>query len=109
MTRSTLTLSTFWFAAFLLAGCDSDLIHNANVQRWCGDRPCGWQVEGDIERVGSWHDHDYAVSFVSDEARLSQTNRQADWYDASCFEFTMRAKIDPGVLIFLALDLLDDG
>jgi hypothetical protein len=93
-----------------LLGCGSDpLLGNPRVQRWCEDQPCLWQAEGEIERVSSWHDHDYALSFVSDDARLSQFNPVGGTGAPTCFAFTMVAKIDPGVRIFLELDFLDDG
>lgn len=105
MRRSTLSL-----ALFLLAACGSEQINNPNFQRWCDDGPCRWEHEGEIARVSSWHTHDYALSFVSDDARLSQLNATASSRDGvRCLEFSMVADVDQGTLIFLELDFFDDG
>jgi hypothetical protein len=91
-------------------GCQpGPLIHNTSVDLWCGDRPCHWEVEGRIERIGTWHERDYAVEFVSDDARLSQWNEQANAEYADCYDFAMVAKVDRGVKLYLELDFLDDG
>jgi hypothetical protein len=95
----------------LALGCEGNgrLIINALVDRWCGDRPCDWEVKGKIKRAGSWHDDDYAVSFVSDHATLSQFNANADAANADCYDFTMIAKLDRKTRLFLELDFFDDG
>jgi hypothetical protein len=91
-------------------GCmgPEELIENPDVDVWCGDKPCGWLVDGRIERVGTWHSHDYAVSFESDDARLHQANPDAD-DSIDCFSFSMVAKVSPGTKAFVELDFLDDG
>ena len=95
----------------LLAACEPvELIQNPRVQRWCGDRPCGWSVDsGSIERVGTWHSDDYAVGFLGDDTQLSQLNATVTDADADCFEFTMLAKVGPDTEMHLSLDFLDDG
>lgn len=95
--------------AALLCGCGEDLIRNPEVNRWCGDTPCDWQVHGEIKRVGSWHKNDYAVALVSDDASLTQENATIDYTDSDCFSFAMVAKIDRGVPVYLELDFLADG
>lgn len=103
--------STRWLlvAALALAGCaDADLVQNPLLDRWCGDRPCGWDVDGEIERVGTWHPNDYAVALVSDDARLHQLNAEVD-ASVDCFEFSMIAKIDERARVYVELDFLDDG
>jgi hypothetical protein len=94
----------------LAVGCvgPEELIENPDVDVWCGDTPCGWQVDGRIERVGTWHSHDYAVSFESDDARLHQANPDAD-ESISCISFSMIAKVSAGTKAFVELDFLDDG
>jgi hypothetical protein len=109
-------------AIALLYGCDEpqDLIKNALIDRWCGQRPCNWEVKGEIARVGTWNAHDYAVRFVSDHAQISQLNASVQagqddpdggYYEdgASCYKFTMLAKIEHGAKLYLELDFLDDG
>lgn len=93
----------------LVAGCEGDdLIKNPEVDEWCGDTPCGWDVDGQVERVGTWHSHDYAVAFVSEDARLHQANLEAD-ASIGCMSFSMIAKVSPGTKAFVELDFLDDG
>lgn len=93
-----------------IAGCElpDDLIRNPEVDVWCGDTPCGWEVDGRIERVGSWHSHDYAVSFASDDARLHQLNPDAD-DSIGCMSFSLIAKVEAGAKAYVELDFLDDG
>jgi hypothetical protein len=95
--------------ALLLLSCSAELIRDPSVERWCGDLPCEWQVEGDVKRVGTWHPNDYAVSLVSEDATLIQENAIVDNTDTDCFHFAMVAKIDSGVKVFLELDFLADG
>jgi hypothetical protein len=97
-----------WALALLSCGA-GDLIRNPDVERWCGDNPCDWQVEGEIARVSTWHPNDYAVSLVSDDAALIQENGTVDYRDSDCFSFTMVAKIASDVKVFLELDFLADG
>ena len=103
-----LGLSALWALCLLSCGADS-LIRNPDVERWCGDNPCDWQVEGEIKRVSTWHPNDYAVALVSDDAKLIQENGTVDNTDSDCFSFTMVAKIAEGVKVFLELDFLADG
>ena len=100
--------SVLWALCLLSCGAD-DLIRNPDVERWCGDNPCDWHVEGEIKRVSTWHPNDYAVALVSDDAALIQENGTVDNTDSDCFSFTMVAKIAEGVKVFLELDFLADG
>lgn len=109
MTRHILSKLVFGVWALGTLSCSEGLIRNPNIERWCGDTPCDWQVEGEVERVGTWHPNDYAVSLESDDAALIQENAKVDYRDTDCFEFEMVAKIDRGVKVFLELDFLADG
>ncbi|HKP55812.1 MAG TPA: hypothetical protein VJV78_03800 [Polyangiales bacterium] len=100
----------YWLCFVCLLGCEpSELIMNPMVDRWCGERPCSWEVEGKIKRVGTWHTHDFAVEFVSDQATLSQVNEAVDANDTDCFSFSMLADVDSRARVFLELDFLNDG
>lgn len=90
------------------AGCASDLNRNSDFDRWCGDMPCEWKIEGDVERVGTWHTNDFAVELVSDDAQISQVNATVN-QRITCLEFSLVAKIDRGVRVFLELDFMNDG
>ena len=110
MTRGIISkLSLSVWVLCILSCSRSDLIRNPNVERWCGEKPCDWQVEGEVQRVGTWHPNDYAVSLVSDDAALVQENSTVDYRDTDCFDFAMVAKIDRGVDVYLELDFLSDG
>jgi hypothetical protein len=82
---------------------------NPMLERWCDGHPCGWDVEGDAKRVGTWHPDDYAISLDSDDASLSQLRAELTGALAKCFEFSLMARIDAGAHASLELDFLDDG
>jgi hypothetical protein len=104
-----LRLISLLLVAATSIGCEpEELISNALIDRWCGDRPCSWEVKGEIKRVGTWHPRDFAVRFVSDDAQISQHNGRVATGD-DCYDFTMLAKVDRSAHLFLELDFLDDG
>ena len=109
MTRRIISQLGLAALALFISACGNGLIRNPNVERWCGSKPCDWQVEGEVQRVGTWHPNDYAVSLVSDDATLIQENATVDFRDTDCFDFAMVAKIESGVDVFLELDFLADG
>lgn len=94
--------------AWLLGGCESNLIENPSFDRWCDDRLCDWNTDtGKIERVGSWHPKDYAVSFVDKGTQISQLSR--DPAPGGCIRFAMIADVQPRAELSLQLDFHDDG
>lgn len=107
MTRRSIKL---WLSVWALCvvSCSSDLIRNPNVERWCGSLPCDWMVDGEVERVSTWHPNDYAISLLSDDATLIQENATIDELH-DCLDFALVAKIDRDVRVFLELDFLADG
>jgi hypothetical protein len=108
--RSLKKLALGVLCAIGVLSCSAgELIRNPDIDRWCGDNPCDWQVQGDVRRVGTWHPNDYAVALLSDDAALIQENGTVDYRDSDCFSFAMVAKIAPGVKVFLELDFLADG
>ncbi|HKU42848.1 MAG TPA: hypothetical protein VJR89_32035 [Polyangiales bacterium] len=99
-----------WTSLLILLACGSEeLIHNPMVERWCGAHPCGWQVDGKIERIGTWHSHDFAVELQSDQATLSQVNMTVDAERAQCFSFSLIADVSKQTKLFMELDFLNDG
>ena len=100
---------TVLLAVALLGACDlSNPIANPGFDEWCGDVPCGWEKEGEIARVSTWHSHDYAVSFESDGARLHQLGGE-EFYGYPCIEFSMLAKVGAPKLAYAELDFMADG
>src|SRR4051812_606928 len=92
----------------LLAGCETNLIDNPSFDRWCGEDLCDWTTEaGKIERVGSWHKKDYAVSFLEPDTRISQLS--TDTVPNGCIRFEMIADVDPLARLTLEIDYQDDG
>lgn len=94
------------FVAVAGVTCQTDLIDDAGFQLWCGEELCVWDLEeGEIERVATWHEHDYGVSLVSDDVLLSQP---AEYESASaCIVTTSR--IEPGAVVSVEIDWDGDG
>lgn len=97
-----------WLASTLLLGaCElPDAITNGDFDSWCGETPCGWEVDGRVKRVSTWHSHDYAASLESDGARLHQLNTDVNY---PCLSFSLLAKVGKGAKAFVELDFFDDG
>ena len=97
----------------LLVGCGSGGAQqpamNPAFERWCDKHPCGWDVEGDFEQVGTWHPNDYAIELLGDDAVASQLRAELTSKEATCFEFSLMAKISATAHAYLELDFLDDG
>ncbi|MEY4581819.1 MAG: hypothetical protein RL701_6522 [Pseudomonadota bacterium] len=92
-----------------ISSCSGEsLIPNPQFDRWCSDRPCLWDSEGPIRRVGSWHPNDYASQML-DESRLWYVNGTANETNASCLEFSLVSQIASDTRLFLELDFLNDG
>lgn len=97
-------------AILAVSGCGSgELIDNPMIDRWCGDRPCAWEVSGRVQRVGTWHTDDYAVELLGRNTTLSQRNATVDADQATCLGFSMIADVSRSAKLFVELDFLDDG
>jgi hypothetical protein len=91
-----------------LVGCETSLLDDPSFDRWCGEQLCDWDVEvGQIERVGSWHKRDYAVSFLEAPTRISQLSRL--FVANSCLRFDLIADVDASARMVLRVDYNDDG
>jgi len=82
---------------------------NPMLERWCDDHPCGWDVDGDAKRVGTWHPDDYAIKLENVDSSISQLRAELTEKRAKCFAFSLMARVDPGAHASLELDFLDDG
>lgn len=98
------------FLPLLLAvgGCyENDVIDDAGFQIWCGETLCAWRLEeGEIRRVPTWHEHDYAVELVGSPVRLSQA---AEYGASSCVRIELIADVEQGAGVSVAIDRDGDG
>lgn len=94
-----------------VTACDlpREMVTNTQFDLWCDNIPCGWEAQGKVERVPTWHPKDWAASLESDDAVLSQLNESANESNTGCISFTLVAKVKKGTRVFLELDFLDDG
>ena len=98
-----------WLACLIvLAACDGgDLISNPMVDRWCGERPCAWDVpQGRVKRVGTWHTDDYAVELLGEDTILSQGSRL---HGEEGLHLSMIALVESEAQLYVELDFGDDG
>lgn len=81
---------------------------NPSFDQWCDGGPCGWQVDlGAVQRVSTWHEHDYAVEFEGPgDVQLSQLRPTTS---AQCLSFDMVARVDADAHLSLHVDFNDDG
>ncbi len=85
---------------------DGDTLENPSFDRWCDAGPCGWQVdEGVIRPTGTWHAEDKGVSFVSEQAQLSQLVQTSS---VRCFQFDLLADVEVEARLVLRLNFNDD-
>lgn len=90
------------------AGPNAPPIDNPMIERWCDAHPCGWKVDGDFERVGTWHPNDYAVE-LGEDAEISQLRAELTSTISKCFEFSLMAEVSSNARAYVELDFLDDG
>ncbi len=96
------------FVVLLLPACfETDVIDDAGFQMWCGNSLCAWSLEeGDIRRVPTWHEHDYAVELVGSPVVLSQ---QAQRSSAACVRVELIADVEPAAQMTAEIDYDGDG
>ena len=94
----------------LLVSClDKDLSQGGPdlFDLWCGDVMCNWEVvEGEIERVPTWHERDLGVELVDFPVEIEQINPAADYH---CILFELVADVQASSRVSLGLDFWDDG
>jgi hypothetical protein len=90
------------------AGCfETDVIDDAGFQIWCGEELCAWTVEtGEIRRVPTWHEHDYAVELVGSPVHLSQAAQDSS---STCVRIELIADVAQGAGVSVAIDRDGDG
>lgn len=108
MNDASKILVTLAALCLLLAACD-DVLENYNFQNWCGERLCDWTLEeGDYERVSTWHEGDYGVSFLQSPTTLSQAVPDTS-LPSGCMRFEIVSHVESDAEFRLELDFDDDG
>ncbi len=107
------TLRTVAFGALSLImlrgnSCGPDVLENASFDLWCGESLCDWTVDGDVERVPTWHEKDYGISLVGDPVTLSQLGVLGS-DPPECFQFDLLVQKDDDAELSLVMDFEDDG
>jgi len=103
--RSTTALALAAIACLSLTGCPLD--KDPGFDDWCGDQLCHWTlVDGQIQKVPTWHERDYGVELVVSHVTLVQ---QPDIRSVPCLEFKVIADIDPAAAVYVELDFGADG
>jgi hypothetical protein len=93
-------------STLLYAGCSPGDLENPYFDEWCGELPCGWQLDvGAVARVSTWHEKDYGAELVGAPAQLSQ--RGIATYDCLRIELVARGDSDASLLV--SVDFEDDG
>ncbi|MEM8606064.1 MAG: hypothetical protein AAGF92_03115 [Myxococcota bacterium] len=89
------------------ADCELDVVADPGFQFWCGEELCEWdRTEGNIARVPTWHDHDYAVELLGSPVELSQPFTTSVY---GCILIELTADAEPEALVTLAIDQDVDG
>lgn len=85
--------------------CELDVVEDPGFQFWCGDQLCEWRLAvGEIERVPTWHDHDYAVELVGAPVHLEQRFASSV---SGCVLVELIADVEPDAAVTIAID--EDG
>ena len=89
------------------AGADASSFPNTSLDNWCEENLCDWKTnEGRIERVRTWHESDYGVSFVDSPTQISQATKQNQH---RCFELDPIADVARDANLEIRVDFNDDG
>ncbi len=89
-----------------LSACETDVVDDAGFQLWCGETLCVWTLEeGEIDKVSTWHDHDYGVELVGAPVLLSQDARAS----AQCVRLETVSDVDASAVVTVEIDTDGDG
>jgi hypothetical protein len=101
--------------------CGSSVLGNTGFDLWCGEELCAWTVEaGEVERVPTWHDRDYAADLIGDDVVLTQ---RAEVDSGACggllfgpppspdqpLTLSLLANVESGATITFEVDYDEDG
>ncbi len=87
--------------------CETDVIDDPGFQFWCGEELCEWDLEeGEIRKVATWHEHDYAVELVGAPVLLAN---HADGGLPRCMRVELIADVEPRANLTIEIDYEPDG
>ncbi|MEM7135668.1 MAG: hypothetical protein AAF500_03765 [Myxococcota bacterium] len=93
------------FFGIAAPSCEYDVLEDPGFQFWCGDSLCEWEtLEGEIQRVPTWHEEDAAVALIGSPVTLEQEFATGV---RGCVLIELIADVDPGVSVTIAID--EDG
>lgn len=105
----TLTMILASMTVFSGWQCGESYTQDPGFDMWCGEELCAWEVvEGEINRVPTWHRSDWGVEMLEDPVEITQLSEKTN-LDVGCFYFEMLADRDETVEIILQMDFMDDG
>lgn len=82
--------------------CELDVVEDPGFQFWCGEQLCEWYLrEGEIARVPTWHEHDYAVELVGAPVHLEQTFATRV---SGCVLVELIADVEADAMVTIAID-----
>ena len=89
-----------------LSACETDVVDDAGFQLWCGETLCVWTLEeGEMDKVSTWHDHDYGVELVGAPVLLSQDARAS----AQCVRLETVSDVDASAVVTVEIDTDGDA
>jgi hypothetical protein len=89
------------------ADCDGNVVQDPTFRDWCGDTLCAWKLDsGAIQRVPTWNEDDFGVSFTQMGTEISQVTSENQ---ATCLVFTTTADMDPASDMVILVDFNNDG
>jgi hypothetical protein len=96
------------FTVVAYVACDDpSLVENPSFDQWCGRKLCSWTTdEGRVERVKTWHQGDYGVSFEATPTQISQLSREEP---VRCMRVDLIADVAATAAMTLAFDFNADG
>jgi hypothetical protein len=101
--------------ASIAADCEGNITADPTFRDWCGNSLCAWStVYGNIQRVPTWNENDFGVSFLDAAGDGShpagtQIMQVTEEQQAPCILFTSLGDIAPDAQMSVSVDFDNDG